>query len=322
MLRASQLRKNFSTVCAVDGVSFVVKRGEIFGLLGPNGAGKTTTIRIILNILQADSGEVTYDGRLFSEHVRDTVGYLPEERGLYRKSKLLDTILYFAELRGMKSAVAKEEALRWLGRFDLARQRDEKIEALSKGNQQKVQLITSIIHDPVLVVLDEPTSGLDPVNQILFKDILLELRDRGKAIIFSTHQMDQAEKLSDTLCLIDRGKTILGGSVRDVKKRYGRNSVHIDFDGDGRFMETLPGVRRAIIYQNAAELELNGDEEVRALLPRLITRVEIRKFELVEPSLQSIFIELVGTTGSRKQANEPGAATTPALPQPRPEGVA
>jgi ABC-2 type transport system ATP-binding protein len=298
MLRANNLRKEFAAVVAVDDVSFSINRGEIFGLIGPNGAGKTTTIRIILNILEADRGTVTYDGNPFSDAVRNAIGFLPEERGLYRKSTVLDTILYFAELRGMKRSGAKTAALRWLERFGLKEQRDRKVEELSKGNQQKVQFIATIINDPALVVLDEPFSGLDPVNQIVFKEVFSELRQSGKAIVFSTHQMDQAERLSDTLLMINRGKVVLDGSVTEVKKRYGRNSVHAEFDGDGAFMRSLPGVKSARIEPNAAELELSPDVKLAALIASLNQRVELRKFALVEPSLESIFIQIVGDNGA------------------------
>jgi ABC-2 type transport system ATP-binding protein len=302
MLKASNLRKEFTSVLAVDGVSFEVQRGEILGLLGPNGAGKTTSIRIILNILQPDGGEITYDGRKFSDFTRNQVGYLPEERGLYRKSKLWDTILYFAQMRGMNAGAARAEAYKWLQRFNLLAYKDKKVEELSKGNQQKVQFITSIIHDPILVVLDEPFSGLDPVNQILLKDIFLELKQRGKAIIYSTHQMDQAEKLSDTLCLINDGRVVLSGNVHDVKKRYGKNSVLVEFDGDGTFMPTLPGVQRSNLYQNSAELELENGVVPQVILSYLIGRVDIRKFEVLEPSLNSIFIHIVGGTDDSNEA--------------------
>jgi ABC-2 type transport system ATP-binding protein len=300
MLNIRNLRKDFATVRAVDDISFTVQRGEIFGLLGPNGAGKTTTIRIILNIVEADSGRITYDGLPFNEGIRNLLGYLPEERGLYRKSKLLQTILYFAELRGMQRGAAKADAYRWLKRFSLLDHANRKIEELSKGNQQKVQFIVSVIHDPILVILDEPFTGLDPVNQILFKDILLEFRQRGKAVIFSTHQMDQAEKLSDTLCLINRGKVILGGSVRDVKKRYGSNSAHIEFQGDAAFLDQLPGVRRVIRFGNSAELELSPDIRIQDLVQSMNARLELRKFEVLEPSLHSIFLQAVA-------ASEPSA---------------
>jgi len=304
MLDVQALCKQFNSTVAVDAVSFTVSRGEIFGLLGPNGAGKTTTIRMILKILEPDNGTVTYDGEPFSDETRNTVGYLPEERGLYKKSKLIDTILYLAELRGLSRPVARREALRWLERMGLAGQELRRTEELSKGNQQKVQFICSIIHDPVLVVLDEPFSGLDPVNQILLKDVLQELKQREKAVIFSTHQMDQAERLSDTLCLINKGKVVLGGTVRDVKKRYGKNSVHLEFDGDGAFMADLPGVHRALLYERSAELELAGDTQLRDILALVNNRVELRKAELLEPSLNSIFINTVGEPAALQTAGE------------------
>ena len=294
MLKVSNLRKDFSTIRAVDGVSFEVGHGQIFGLLGRNGAGKTTTIRMVLNILQPDLGEILYNGNPFSEEVRNMVGYLPEERGLYKKSKLTATILYFAELRGMDSVKATSEALGWLERFELLAYKDKKVEELSKGNQQKVQFITSIIHDPQLVILDEPFAGLDPVNQILFKDIFLELKQRNKAVIFSTHQMDQAEKLSDEICLIDHGRVVLDGQVRDVKKRYGSNSVHIEYEGDGAFIRSLPGVKNAMMYENSAEVQLEETQSPQTFLSHIVGRLEITKFELREPSLQSIFIQTVG----------------------------
>jgi len=294
MLRVEHLRKEYSTVVAVDDVSFALERGEIFGLLGPNGAGKTTTIRMILDVIKPDGGTISFDGGPFSEQIRNRVGYLPEERGLYRKSKLLDTILYFAGLRGMAHGEAKKEAIRWLERFGLADQTSRRIQELSRGNQQKVQFICSIIHWPDLVVLDEPFSGLDPVNQIVFKDVMRELKQQGRGIVFSTHQMDQAERLSDALCLIDRGKVVLAGTVREVKKRYGRNSLHLEFDGDGRFLPALPGVDRAILYENSAELDLGKGARIQNIVERINRNLELRKLELREPSLHSIFVQTVG----------------------------
>jgi len=294
MVTAHHLRKDFSTVRAVDDVSFAVARGEILGLLGPNGAGKTTSIRIILDILQPDAGEITYDGQPMSPAVRNRLGYLPEERGLYRKSKVFDTVLYFAELRGMARGPAKVAAHEWLERFGLWQHASRKVEELSKGNQQKIQFIIAAIHKPDLVILDEPFSGLDPINQELFKDVMRELKQDRRAVIFSTHQMDQAEKLSDTICLINKGKVVLGGPVHEVKRRYGSNALHVQFDGDGRFMADLPGVRNAHLYENSAELELAADAKIQDLLGRINGGVELRKFEIVEPSLHSIFLSVVG----------------------------
>jgi ABC-2 type transport system ATP-binding protein len=294
MLRVASLRKEFDTVVAVDGVSFEVQRGELFGLLGPNGAGKTTTIRTVLNIIQPDSGEISFDGKPFLEAMWNTIGYLPEERGLYRKSKIISTILYFASLKGLDERSAKPRALRWLERFGLNDRANQNVEELSKGNQQKVQIIISLIHEPSLLILDEPFSGLDPVNQILLKDILLEVRQKNTAIIFSTHQMDQVEKMCDNICLINRGKPVLSGSIRDIKKKYGKNSVHLEFNGDGSFLKQIPFVKKADIYQNYAELELGDSVSSRELLSLIDGRLDLRKFEIVEPSLNSIFIDVVG----------------------------
>jgi len=227
MLKVSNLRKSYATVVAVDGVSLEVQRGELFGLLGPNGAGKTTTIRTVLNVIAPDSGTITFDDKPFTEEMWNIIGYLPEERGLYRKSKILSTILYFASLKGMHDRDAKAAALKWLDRFGLKDSAFRKVDELSKGNQQKVQLIISLLHSPQLLILDEPFAGLDPVNQILLKDILMELRQQNVAIVFSTHQMEQVEKMCDNICLINKGKPVLSGSLLYVKQWYGTNSLRL-----------------------------------------------------------------------------------------------
>ena len=294
MLKAVNLRKQFSTVLAVDDVSLEVKRGTIFGLIGPNGAGKSTTIRMLLNITKPDSGTITYDGVPFHDGIRNKIGYLPEERGLYRKNGLLDTIVYFSSLRGISSDMAKKKGMEWLERFNLQSYAKRKVEELSKGNQQKAQFITTILHDPDLVILDEPFSGLDPVNQIVMKDIFAELKQQGKAIIFSTHQMETAEKLCDELCLINRGKIVLEGTVKQAKQRFGTNSLHLEYDGDGKFLSSLPFVKKATVYENYAELSLNGEVSSNEILSAILPKVELRKFEFVEPSLNSIFLDVVG----------------------------
>ncbi|HLF19659.1 MAG TPA: ATP-binding cassette domain-containing protein [Bacteroidota bacterium] len=294
MLKVTNLRKDFDTVVAVDDVSIEVQRGELFGLLGPNGAGKTTTIRTVLNIIKPDGGQITFDGRPFTEEMWNIIGYLPEERGLYRKSKILSVILYFASLKGMSESASKPVAYQWLERFGLKDSGHRKVEELSKGNQQKIQLIAALIHRPQLLILDEPFSGLDPVNQILLKDILMEARQQNTAIIFSTHQMEQVEKMCDNICLINKGKIVLGGSLKDVKNKYGTNSVHLEFEGDGSFLRQLPMVKRADIYQNYAELELVDISRAKEILSKLDAKLNLRKFEIVEPSLNSIFINVVG----------------------------
>jgi len=266
MLSVANLRKEYDTVVAVDGVSFDVRRGQLFGLLGPNGAGKTTTIRTVLNIIEPTNGAITFDGKPFTKEMWNLIGYLPEERGLYRKSKIINAILYFASLKGLTPRDAKPQIAYWLERFGLKNEGHRKVEELSKGNQQKIQLIISLLHRPQLLVLDEPFSGLDPVNQILLKDVLMELRQKNVAIIFSTHQMEQVEKMCDDICLINKGKPVLHGAIADIKKRYGKNSVHVEFDGDGGFLKALPIVRRADVYQNYAEIELADMSKTGELL--------------------------------------------------------
>jgi ABC-2 type transport system ATP-binding protein len=294
MLSVQHLRKQFTSVLAVDDVSFDVPAGSIFGLLGPNGAGKTTSIRMILHILEPDAGTVLYDGAAFASRTQDRLGYLPEERGLYKKSRVIDILLYLGELRGLHRGQARRAAMQWLERVNLRDAAPRKLEELSKGNQQKVQFVAAVMHDPAIVVLDEPFSGLDPVNQDVFKDILLDLKQSGKAIIFSTHQMDQAERLSDALCLINKGRVVLSGTVRDVKKRYGRNSVHVDFDGDSAFLNTVKGVQNLILYEHSAEMQLMPGVTPREIIAQINPTLDLRKVELLEPSLHSIFLQTVG----------------------------
>lgn len=297
MLQVSHLRKQYSSVLAVDDVSLECGAGEMLGLLGPNGAGKTTSIRMILNIITPDAGSVRFNGGPFEESVRNIVGYLPEERGIYRKNRLLNTILYFASLKGLDAGTARRRAHEWLDRFSLLGYVDRRVDELSKGNQQKVQFIIAILHDPSLMFLDEPFSGLDPINQILLKDILMELKQQGKAIIFSTHQMDQAEKLCDAICLINKGRVVLDGSLPEIKARYGTNSVRIDYDGDGSFLSRHPAVQTAHVYENYAELIIAPAHKPSAVLRDIAGRLDIRKFETIQPSLNAIFLDLVGGDG-------------------------
>jgi len=270
----------------------------------------------VLNIIAPDSGSITFDGKSFSPEMWNIIGYLPEERGLYRKSKILNTILYFAALKGMNEREAKPVAYQWLERFGLKDSAHRKVEELSKGNQQKVQLIISLLHRPQLLILDEPFTGLDPVNQILLKDVLMDLRQQNVAIIFSTHQMEQVEKMCDNISLINKGKEVLSGSLRDVKKRYGTNSLRIEFEGDGEFLKTLTNVKRADVYQNYAELELTDPAGSRAILSQVGDKLNLRKFEIVEPSLNSIFINVVGPPPESPELTAPPvvAAKKPKAP--------
>ena len=301
MVSVSDIRKQYATVTAVDGVSLEVRRGEILGLLGPNGAGKSTTIRMILNIIRPDAGAILFDGKPFSPPVQNAIGYLPEERGLYRKSTLINTILYFASLRGLSAAESRRRAYDLLKRFDLLTYYNRKVEELSKGNQQKVQFILAILHEPSLLVLDEPYSGLDPLNQVLLTEILMELKKKGTAIIFSTHVMDQAEKLCDAICLINKGQVVVQGPLGEVKNRFGTQAVRIEYEGDGSFLAELPGIRGMVRYENYSEFSLDPAMGTSQLLRSVLAhpaKLEIRKFEVAQPSLNLIFIQLVGAAES------------------------
>lgn len=294
MLIAEHLVKRFAGVVAVDDVSLRVRPGAVFGLLGPNGAGKTTTIRMLLNIITPDSGTITLNGAPVSEATKNRMGYLPEERGLYRKGIVLETILYFAALKNVAPQTAKPLALKWLERFDLAGSAKKKVEELSKGNQQKVQFIISILHDPDILVLDEPFSGLDPVNQEVLKEIIIEQRNANKGIIFSTHQMEQAEKLCDDIALINHGKAVIQGTLDEARRTYGKNTLRLEFKGDGTFLSQLPGVEHVTQFGTTAELRLNESADVNSIIKAVVDRVELRSAITVEPSLHAIFLEVVG----------------------------
>src|SRR6266550_4715418 len=237
VLSANNIVKSFGPVRAVDGISFSVRSGTITGLLGRNGAGKTTTIRMITGIFLPDSGTIEWlDGG------RDRIGYLPEERGLYRQMKVGEILLFLAEIKGVRGAGVGRVVDGWLERFELADKRDSKVEELSKGNQQKVQLIGTLLHDPDLIILDEPQSGLDPVNMVLVRNLLRELREQGKTILLSTHMMAEAERMADDIVLVHRGKVVLDGPLDFVRASAGKNTLHMEYDGDGSFLGELPQV--------------------------------------------------------------------------------
>jgi ABC-2 type transport system ATP-binding protein len=295
ILSVRNVEKTFGKVRAVDGVSFDVPRGRITGLLGRNGAGKTTTIRMITGIFYPDSGEIDWMGAEGGGSFQDRIGYLPEERGLYKQMKIIEHLLFLAEIKNRPPKQVRERAEQWLKRFELWDKKDAKVEELSKGNQQKVQFIGTILHDPELIILDEPMSGLDPVNVVLMRNMFRELRDEGKTILLSTHMMGEAEKLADQIVLIHDGKLVLSGSQSEVKRREGENHVHVEFDGDGRFLEELPGVARATVQASSAELLLHPDADSQTVLSGAMQRLTIRKFQLAAPSLEEIFISKVGS---------------------------
>lgn len=294
MLAVKDLTKTYITTKALDGVTFEVKPGEIFGLLGPNGAGKTTTIRISLGIIEPDSGTVMFNGKPLTPEIKNSLAYLPEERGLYRKSKVIDVLVYFGGLHGVSPQNARRLASDWLKKFELSHYADKKVDELSKGMQQKVQFISCLLHSPDMLILDEPFSGLDPVNQIVIKDIMSELKSKGKTIVFSTHQMEQAEKLCDRICLIDKGKVVLYGELGEIKRRYGNNTIHLEFEGDPSALRQLSGIASMDLYENYAELKMDDGNNRRAILSQVLKAVDVTKFSVEEASLNSIFIEAVG----------------------------
>jgi ABC-2 type transport system ATP-binding protein len=290
VLSVRDVVKTFGSVRAVDGVSFEVRSGTITGLLGRNGAGKTTTIRMITGIFFPDAGVIDWAGK--GGDARDRIGYLPEERGLYRQMKIVEHLAFLAEIKNCRTSGAT--IAKWLKRFELWDKRTAKVEELSKGNQQKVQLIGTLLHDPELIILDEPQSGLDPVNMLLVRDLLQELRSDGRTILLSTHMMAEAERMADDIVLVHQGKVVLAGPLDEVRNSFGKNTLHLGFEGDGSFLSSLPGVRHAAILTNTAELSLNDGADPQEILTSSIGRLRIRKFELASPSLEAIFMEKVG----------------------------
>ena len=294
LLSVREVSKSFGPIRAVDALSFAVRRGTITGLLGRNGAGKTTTLRMINGIFLPDSGTVELFGSADAAAVRDRIGYLPEERGLYRKMRVLEQLLFLAAIKGYGAAKARPRAERWLERFDLLDKRNAKLEELSKGNQQKVQLIGALLHDPEVVTLDEPMSGLDPVNVVLVRNILKELKADGRTILLSTHMMAEAEKLVDEIVLIHEGRAVLAGQLDQVRSSFGKNTVHLAFEGDGGFLPALPGVAQAHVQTNTAELRLAAGADPQAVLAALVPRLRVSRFEVAAPSLEEVFIDRVG----------------------------
>jgi ABC-2 type transport system ATP-binding protein len=294
-LKLERVTKRFGDFTAVDELSLSVRAGRVFGLLGPNGAGKTTSIRMITGITKPDEGTVELFGQRITPDLQNRIGYLPEERGLYKRMKIGDQLKFFAELKNISGRDADEKIDRWLEKVKLSEWKRKKASELSKGMQQKIQFIAAVIHDPDLLILDEPFSGLDPVNVELLKDIVLELKATGKTIIFSTHQMEIAEKICDDICLINRSRKVLDGSIREVKRSFGRNSVALRFEGGDGVLDDRNLVASVEQHSDESEALLAPGADAQELLRRLLQAgASVSKFELVEPSLNDIFIEKVG----------------------------
>jgi len=293
VLQVNGICKNFGDFKAVDNISFSINEGTIFGLLGPNGAGKTTTIRMIMNIILPDSGQISVLQETSSASATNLLGYLPEERGLYRKMKVGELLLFLAKLKSMPKRDAVQEMEYWLDKFELSEWKNKKIEELSKGMQQKIQFIGTVIHKPKLLILDEPFGGLDPINVDLIKNVMLELKGKGVTIIFSTHVMESAEKICEEIFLINKGQKVLFGRLTDIKKSVGRQNVFIEFDGSEEFLKKSSQIKKYDFYGNSAEIQLVDRADTQKLLKEAIDAVTVRKFEMQEPSLHDIFIETV-----------------------------
>ncbi|MBZ5530273.1 MAG: ATP-binding cassette domain-containing protein [Acidobacteriia bacterium] len=295
-IELSQVRKTYDQFVAVDNLSFSIGEGAVFGLLGPNGAGKTSTIRMMIGITAPDSGSISVFGKPFERTSLHNIGYLPEERGLYKKMKIVDQLVFLGELHGMNAAVARKKAIAWCERLEIAEKLQSKVEELSKGMQQKIQFIAALLHEPDFVIMDEPFYGLDPVNAGLLKDVLMDLKKSGKTILFSTHRMDQVERLCDSICLIDKGRPVLQGELKEVKSRYGKRNVQIQYEGGGGFLQNKALVASCDDYGNYVEVKLAPGADPQDLLRLALERVRVNRFELMEPSMEEIFKEVVGKT--------------------------
>ena len=300
LLEIKNVTKMFLDTTAVDDLSFKVRGGETFGLLGPNGAGKTTMMRMIMNIILPDEGEILYEGEARQKLKNLHFGYLPEERGLYPRITVLELLIYFGTLNNLPSRKAEVEAIRLLDRLGLVEFADSRVNQLSKGMQQKVQFIAAILHDPEVLILDEPFTGLDPINQIVLRDILQEFKSKNKILIISTHQMEQAEKLCDHICLINQGKVITDGKMSAIKRQQRENAYYLETDDTVSFLREIKGIH--ILEEDNRSAKFSLTKEVKNLAP-LLTEIEkkarIKRFEVVEPSLHDIFIRLI-----HKQAGE------------------
>lgn len=284
--------KRFGHMTAVDALSLQVPEGAIYGFIGPNGSGKTTTLRMIMNILLPDSGTVEVLGERSTEAARDRVGYLPEERGLYKQMPVRRLLAYYGELKGGRRADVEREADWWLERLGLPGVADKKIQALSKGMSQKVQFIATVVSRPSLVILDEPFSGLDPVNRDVLRDAVLELRRRGTTIVFSTHDMGMAELMCDRIFMIFRGRKVLDGSLDEIQSTYGHDAVHVRVQGGAAVLRGIEGVESVVDHGNAQQVRLSCDPQV--FLARLAAVAPVQRFEITRPSLHDIFVEIAG----------------------------
>lgn len=289
-----KVTKRYDSFDAVSNLTMDIKEGAVFGLLGPNGAGKTTTLRMIVRILIPDEGSVRVLGEPLSEQTQELIGYLPEERGLYRHMRLLEILRFLGALKGLPEAEAERRARIWLDRLGLGDRMNDEVHNLSRGMQQKVQFIAAVIHRPPLVILDEPFTGLDPVNAAVIKDVMLELRKQGATIILSTHRMDQVEQMCDSICLMNKGQKLLAGDLKAIKRSYGNNTVRMEFAGDPAFLQLPNIIERTNFYGEMVDITLRPGGDAQQILKSAVERgIQVRRFELIEPPLNDIFIQKI-----------------------------
>lgn len=291
---AEGISKRFDSVTAVSKLSLSIRQGALFGLLGPNGAGKTTTLRMIMRVLVPDEGRLRVFGQPLTSSVQNMIGYLPEERGLYPRMKVMEVLVFLASLKGVPESEARQRGRVWLDRLEIGAWAERKVIDLSKGMQQKVQFIAAVLHRPQLLILDEPFAGLDPINAAIIKDIMLEMHDRGTTIILSSHRMEQVEMMCDSICLINAGQKVLDGELQTIKRQYGKNTVRIEYCGDESFLDQPAIIERINRHGALVEAKLRTGADPQEILKAAVERgVRIRRFELVEPPLNDIFIEKV-----------------------------
>lgn len=304
IIEVQEILKRYGNFTAVNKVSFDIEEGRIFGVLGPNGAGKTTTIRMINFITVPDEGQVLIDGKPAGPASQQRIGYLPEERGLYKKMKVGEQLRYLARLKGMSDHDARRSLQYWLERFQADSWVKKELGELSKGQQQKIQFISTIAHDPEICIFDEPFSGLDPINSELLREVILELNQKGKTILFATHRMEQVEQMCDDICLFNEGSLLLTGPLSDIKRSFGKNTVKIEFEGDGRFIDKLTGVRINNRSANFAEIRLLEGTSEQDILHEAVRNVSLTHFEFVQPSLNEIFISTVNDANMRSKVQQ------------------
>ncbi|GFN29959.1 ABC transporter ATP-binding protein [Paenibacillus xylaniclasticus] len=293
-LSVERIYKKYGDKTAVNGLSFNVEQGEIYGLLGANGAGKTTTMRMVLGLIYPDEGSIRYNGQPYSKEQLSNLGYLPEERGLYPKVKVNEQLIYLAQLKGMSKKAAEQSLRRWLEQFEVPEYYDKRVEELSKGNQQKIQFIAAVIHDPQILVLDEAFSGLDPVNVELLKSAVKELRDNGKTILFSTHRMEHVEELCRNITIMHRSNPVVQGDIKTIKSRYPRERVMLATSREVTGLEQLEGVRYVTKQENVTEIGIASEQAAKLILHHALQQADIERFELMQPTLNEIFIRTVG----------------------------